>query len=501
MVTNEHVVEGQSRVSVTVNDSTTYSGTVLGVDAVRDLAVVSICCGDFMALEFGDAAGLEAGDEVVNIGYALGIEGSATVTKGIVSALRWDSNHRAYVIQSDAVINPGNSGGPMLSAVGQILGINTFKYEETASGRPTEGLGFAISAVTVQQRIPALRAGTAMPTATPLSPTPMPNTTGQYDFGPTNGSIQHDPSMDFIKGAYTGVSFADAVVEATLVNPYAASSNLWSHGFFLRYQNGSPYLLFAVSSDRRWEVKSHIDGSYQNLAGGTVANLNTDAGGKNQLMVVAIGERGWFFVNGDHVASVDLSSVTSSGDIATITGVYIGHEVAGAMTRYEGFKGYELKKRYGPAAGGLEKEPGRIGTHGSGVRARDFVTEAGFSNPQGKDWSYGFIVRNPEFNRLEVIGVTDNDWWFHKTRNVGDDAYTEVASGYLTSAGASLSSSQNRLLLIAVEESGWFFVNDRLLAKLDIGHNQDVGGVSVVGDFFTNHQGNPQFKDFNVWAP
>ena len=117
VVTNEHVVEGQSRVNVTVNDSTTYNGTVLGIDAVRDLAVVSICCGDFTALEFGDAAALEVGDEVVSIGYALGsrIQGSATVTKGIVSALRWDPDRSAYVIQSDAAINPGNSGGPMLS--------------------------------------------------------------------------------------------------------------------------------------------------------------------------------------------------------------------------------------------------------------------------------------------------------------------------------------------------------------------------------------------------
>ena len=116
--------------NVTVDDSTTYSGTVLGVDTIRDLAVVSICCGGFTALEFGDAAALEAGDEVVNIGYALGIEGVATVTKGIVSALRYDSRHQAYVIQSDAVINPGNSGGPMLSAAGQILGINTFSMKK-----------------------------------------------------------------------------------------------------------------------------------------------------------------------------------------------------------------------------------------------------------------------------------------------------------------------------------------------------------------------------------
>ena len=142
MVTNEHVVEGQSRVSVTVNDSTTYSGTVLGVDAVRDLAVVSICCGDFTALEFGDAAGLEAGDEIVAIGYALGLSGEATVTRGIVSAVRYDSRFLSDVIQTDAAINPGNSGGPMLSMSGQILGINTFGYDETQSGRPVEGTEF-----------------------------------------------------------------------------------------------------------------------------------------------------------------------------------------------------------------------------------------------------------------------------------------------------------------------------------------------------------------------
>ncbi len=163
-MTNYHVVEGQSRVNVTVNDSTRYSGTVLGVDAVRDLAVVSICCGNFKVLEFGDATSLAAGDEVVNIGYALGIEGAATVTRGIVSALRYDSDHQAYVIQSDAPINPGNSGGPMLSPDGRVLGINSFVY---VSDYGAEGIGFAISERTVQQRVPTLRGGTAIPTATP----------------------------------------------------------------------------------------------------------------------------------------------------------------------------------------------------------------------------------------------------------------------------------------------------------------------------------------------
>ncbi len=106
VVTNHHVVEGEARVNVIVNDSVTYRGTVLGTDRVRDLAVVSICCANFRTLPFGNAATLQPGDEVVAIGYALGLPGQATVTRGIVSAVRYDSAYRSDVIQTDAAINP-----------------------------------------------------------------------------------------------------------------------------------------------------------------------------------------------------------------------------------------------------------------------------------------------------------------------------------------------------------------------------------------------------------
>ena len=113
--------------------------------------------------------------------------------------------------------------------------------------------------------------------------------------------------------------------------------------------------------------------------------------------------------------------------MAVITGAYTGNEISGAVTRYEGFKGYELKKQYGPAEGTLGREPEFVSEHDSRVRTRDLVTEAEFSNSRGQDWDYGFIVRNPQSGRLEVIGVTDDAWWFHYTRNVGDDEYTEIA--------------------------------------------------------------------------
>ena len=56
-------------------------------------------------------------------------------------------------------------------------------------------------------------------------------------------------------------------------------------------------------------------------------------------------------------------------------------------------------------------------------------------------------------------------------------------------------------MVIALEESGWFFVNERLVAKLDLGHNVDSGYVSAMGDYFRDHDGQPSFEDFNVWAP
>ena len=452
----------------------------------------------------GNAAALQPGDEVVAIGYALGLPGQATVTQGIVSAVRYDSAYRSDVIQTDAAINPGNSGGPILSVSGEILGINTFRYDESQSGRPTDGLGFAISGTTVQQRIRTLRAGPPAPTPTPTrrpTATPVPGQTS--DFGPTSGELRHDPSDSFIKTEYANVSIADMMVEATFVNPDSAASNDWDYGFIFRRENTGPAIHFAVTSDRRWYLawRETPSADNQQVGGGTIPTFDTSAGGRNHLRVVAINERGWLFVNGEFVSSLDLSAVTGAGDVAVITGALAGDEVAGAVTRFENFRGHRLNRRYGPAEGKLERnEPGTIATHWSGVRTRNLVVEAEFVNPQGSDWDYGFIIRNPESNHLDTIGLTDKAWWFHETRDVGDDEYAKVADGYLSDAGISLL-SRNHLLIIAIEESGWLFVNDQLVAKLDLGHNQTSGGISAVGDFFRNHQGSPIFENFNVWAP
>ena len=159
IVTNYHVIEDANDITVTVRDTDAYSATLLGVDSVRDLAVLTICCGTFKGVPFADAADSPSGTEVVIIGYAQGLQGEATVSRGIVSAVRYDPDIEVHLIQTDAAINPGNGGGPMFSLSGKVLGIVTFGYEYCIDGRPLEGLNFALSSATVQLHIPALRAG------------------------------------------------------------------------------------------------------------------------------------------------------------------------------------------------------------------------------------------------------------------------------------------------------------------------------------------------------
>lgn len=177
VLTNHHVVDGAQRIQVQVDDDLIYPALLRGYDGVKDLAVLEICCGQFVPLTFGDAASVKSGTEVVTMGYPLGFSGSPTVTRGIVSAVRFDSAHDTWLLQTDAPINTGNSGGPLLANNGDVLGINTYNYDWSWSGDPVQGVGFAISQQSIHDILPDLKAGTRVeaptlePTVTPY-PTP-----------------------------------------------------------------------------------------------------------------------------------------------------------------------------------------------------------------------------------------------------------------------------------------------------------------------------------------
>lgn len=147
IITNYHVIEGASAVSVITHDGTEYPATIIGNDANNDLAVLKVEATDLPAATIGSSDDLVIGDMVVAIGNPLG-ELTSTQTVGYVSGKDRDvttDNTIINMIQTDAAINPGNSGGPLFNMKGEVVGITTAKYSgTTGSGATIEGIGFAI---------------------------------------------------------------------------------------------------------------------------------------------------------------------------------------------------------------------------------------------------------------------------------------------------------------------------------------------------------------------
>lgn len=146
IVTNNHVVEGATKVTVALSDGHTFDATIVGTDAQTDLAVVKISANNLTYLHFlsNSLEQLSVLDPVVAVGNALALPGGPTWTAGVVSNLGRSIEEENGVvlngiIQTDAAINPGNSGGPLLDTAGQVVGINV------AIASNSENIGFAIS--------------------------------------------------------------------------------------------------------------------------------------------------------------------------------------------------------------------------------------------------------------------------------------------------------------------------------------------------------------------
>jgi S1-C subfamily serine protease len=164
IVTNAHVAADASTIKVTLADSRTATASVIGIDAQHDLAVVKIGLKNLPTVELGDSSTVEVGDSVVAIGNALALEGTPTVTSGIVSALHrtisTENSTLHDVIQTDAAINPGNSGGPLLDSSGKVIGINT----AIASPADANNIGFAIAISSAEPTLQKLESGKSKPT-------------------------------------------------------------------------------------------------------------------------------------------------------------------------------------------------------------------------------------------------------------------------------------------------------------------------------------------------
>lgn len=162
IVTNKHVVEDSTSLSVQFVDGKSYDAKIKGTDSDADLAVIAVPLDSISAetkksistATFGDSDALNVGDQVVAIGNALGY--GQSVTTGIISAkdrdIQTENGTETGLLQTDAAINPGNSGGALLNMQGELIGINVAKYSDTT----VEGMGYSIPAKKAQEIVETL---------------------------------------------------------------------------------------------------------------------------------------------------------------------------------------------------------------------------------------------------------------------------------------------------------------------------------------------------------
>ncbi len=157
IVTNNHVIEGASDLTVTFQDGTVAHADVIGTTKISDIAILQVNLGrKLQAVKFGDSTKLRVGEVAIAIGNPLGFGG--TVSVGIVSALNRDIMVSPFddFVQTDAALNHGNSGGPLFNLAGEVIGVNTALYSPLAEGGSI-GLGFAIPSYSVEFIIKQLR--------------------------------------------------------------------------------------------------------------------------------------------------------------------------------------------------------------------------------------------------------------------------------------------------------------------------------------------------------
>ena len=250
VVTNNHVVDGATKIYVGTYDGQEYPAKLVGSDATNDVAVLKVEAEDLAPVTIGSSTDLAVGDQVVAIGNPLG-ELTATMTAGYVSAKNRDvttDGRTINMIQTDAAINSGNSGGPLFNMRGEVVGITTAKYSgSSASGATIEGIGFAI---------------------------PMDDVAGM---------VEDLVNYGYVTGAYLGVMVSDMDAEAAAYYgmPVGAYVHQVTPGYCAEKAGLQPKdIIIAVGE---YEVK--------NLSGLTRALRNFKAGDTTTLTVYRSGER------------------------------------------------------------------------------------------------------------------------------------------------------------------------------------------------------------------
>ncbi|MDO4872284.1 MAG: trypsin-like peptidase domain-containing protein [bacterium] len=268
IITNKHVVENSSNISVILSDGTTYNKVrVVAKDPLNDIAYLKIDgVSNLQPAELGDSKTLNIGQEVIAIGNALG-QYDGTVTRGIISGVNRtvtassdgtgaNAETLSDMIQTDAAINSGNSGGPLVNAQGQVIGINTAVVTDA------QGIGFALPISSAKGMLKSLiENGTARRASLGISYTPVTAAVAKENNLSTNsGAWVQSKSGSVIKNGgaaqKAGVKEGDII---TAVNGVKIGSAGSVSSLVAEYQPGDTVKLTVVRDGKELELTATLD--------------------------------------------------------------------------------------------------------------------------------------------------------------------------------------------------------------------------------------------------
>ena len=492
ILTNEHVINGQSGLTVVFDNGARLTPRLISSDATRDIALLKVqAAGRLTVLPF--ATEVREGEEVVALGHPLDLGSSMTITKGIVSAFR--TLNGVIYIQTDAAINPGNSGGPLLNTRGEVVGMNTSSY----SGDVAQGVGFAIRFDVLVELLPSMKV------EQPSTPT-----TGQLlecATGSLGGTIDHTPDDGLIDGCFADIHVADAFIEASFVNPYSGIKGSWSHGFIFRSPDIHIRHAVVVTSSGNWEhhLKQSAQMDWEFIDRGNNGQVRLGDGANNSINVIALGGFGLLFINGEFASILDLSDLVDPGYVLGVSAFYNEDGIAGSTTRYNNFAVRPVQYVYGENSATIPHSEDRIGFHDTNITLKDGVLGAVFHNPFDQrlgDWSYGFVFRDDYAGTFHVVGIRSDGIWFHNLRD-GDPDNEDVMATGSSSAIDTSPNGTNAILVIAKGENGWLLLNGEFVSHLDLSGETSAGLVSAIASYFSGDGiagYSTRFEDFTVWS-
>ena len=319
---------------------------------------------------------------------------------------------------------------------------------------------------------------------------------------------QQEGSITF---AYADVQERDFYVRVRFTNPRDASEAPWDYGVGFRDDgNGSLYVL-AVTSDGTYHLFLKEE-MWETVAEGVATGLLVGASERNEIGIVVAGDTGYFEINGQYVATLDLSGWLRAGRVWAGTGVFTDTIVPGDRVAYDRFDVWTLPyvqlrtlarlqpSLAGPFSGTIEQRLGELDGFFAGVFVRDFYLRAEFTNPSDaseQPWDAGVAFRHTGPNEQTRLIITSDGLWF--LTDGADSPYAGgIVSGLRTGAGET-----NAIEVFASGDVGYLIVNGRSVTPLDLSISDVAGEIWLGSGFFPEYVdvgAITEFSEFEVWS-